>query len=200
MVQRILLAAVLAALCFPMVAAASDTAPSPPAAAPTSKPAPVPPLRPVSKPAPSPIASAQESVAPAPAVPDLSVRLPSLATSTPVAPTSKGGFRPSRALAWGMIGGGSALVATGLATAFASRGKSQGSRDAQQNPSLQSASPEDAKSNDIWNFSREAGVLMGAGAVTTGVGAWLLFRSGNKVGLAPKVGRSQAGLVAIGRF
>lgn len=131
------------------------------------------------------------------ATPDLAAP-PALASPAPA--TAAAVPRPGRTAAWITTGAGVALLAGGAIFGL----QAQSQRDSLAKADWRDpgyAATYDSKSKSVKASALLSNVCWGAGAVTTGVGAWLLWRTrAPAVAVAPAVGDGQLGLVAAGRF
>jgi TolB-like protein len=131
------------------------------------------------------------------AKPDLAAKPPP--ASAAVAKADPKPFRPSKALAWGTVGAGGALLLAGAVAGS----KASSARDdlaaAWQDPNY--ASLYDTKTAEIDRYQKTANLCYLLGAVTTGVGGWFVWKSRTApVALAPVAGAGELGLVASGSF
>ncbi len=146
------------------------------------------------KPAPQ-VAKAPAAKAQA-AKPDLAVRAPS---ATATAEVRGKPFRPGKTLAWATLGGGAALLAVGAVFGVQANAKRDELAGAWQDPDY--ASLYDQKSGDAKGFATIANVCYGLGAVTTGLGGWLVWKNrAAPLAVAPLAGDGQVGLAASGSF
>ena len=129
--------------------------------------------------------------------PDLSAR--------PTAPPAGVAARPRRSFwssgsaAWMTMGAGAMLAVGGAVFGMKANSAVGDLKDAWRRPDY--ASFYDRKSSEARSNALTANVLYGAGAVTTGVGVWLLVRNRSDViSVGPLTAGGVAGLSASGRF
>jgi TolB-like protein len=132
--------------------------------------------------------------------PDLAPRPPP-PVAPPVPPTTPdAAARPGRTSAWIALGAGAALLAGGAA--FGVQAKAARADLAKVDwRATDYAATYETKSASARTNALLSNVCWGAGAVSTGLGAWLLWRGRSPaVAVSPAVGDAGAGLVAAGRF
>ncbi|MFO0585573.1 MAG: hypothetical protein U0229_25095 [Anaeromyxobacter sp.] len=120
--------------------------------------------------------------------PDLVARAP------PVEPPSAKRLRARRTASWWTMGAGAAALAAGGGLGWIARGQANDLKDQWARPDYASLYDRQRRN------ARIADVLLGAGALTTGVGAVLYLTSSPPVVAIPVANAGGAGVVVAGRF
>ncbi len=129
--------------------------------------------------------------------PDLSVS--PAAPSASVTAQTRRPFWSTRTAAWVTMGAGAALAAGGVLFGLQARAARSALEDGWKRADYPSFY--DRKSSEAKRDALMANVLYGAGAVTTGVGVWLLVRNApGKFDVGPAVAGGSPGLAAAGTF
>jgi len=120
--------------------------------------------------------------------PDLAAHMP------PVVSPAQQRLQGRRTAAWWTLGAGGALLAGGAVTGLLARSQASDLKGAWQQPDYQSRYDAQRRTAHV------ADVLLGAGAITGGVGAWLWFTSSSGVVALPLAAGGAPGVTLAGRF
>jgi hypothetical protein len=116
-----------------------------------------------------------------------------------VTQVAKAPWRPSKALAWGTVGAGGALLALGAGFGMKASAARSDLEDAWQDPNY--ASIYDQKSDEVSSAAAKANLCYLLGTATTGLGAWFVWKNRTApLAVAPVAADGQVGLVAAGSF
>ncbi len=133
--------------------------------------------------------------------PDLAARPASVPQPPTPAERSAGGwgFHPSRRAAWITMGGGGVLLVAGAVAGLSARSRYNALESKQGEMGYYDTY--NADRGAIRSRAVAADVLMATGAVTTGVGGWMFWRSARTpLAVIPSAGDGSIGLVATGAF
>jgi TolB-like protein len=122
--------------------------------------------------------------------PDLAARMP------PVVSPAEQRLKSRRTAAWWTLGAGGAVLAAGAVTGLVARSQASDltAEGGWQLPDYQ------ARYDQQRSTARTADILMAAGAVTCGVGAYLWYTSSAKVAVLPVAAGGLPGVTVAGRF
>jgi TolB-like protein len=120
--------------------------------------------------------------------PDLAVRLPPIVSPAEQRRLSR------RTAGWWTLGGGGALLLGGAVMGLSARSQAGDLKTSWQQPGYQDRYDKQRRT------ALTADVLLGAGALTTGVGAWLWWSSATPITAAPAPVAGAPGLVVAGTF